>query len=106
MIDLFSDTVTRPTTRMREVIASAAVGDEQRMEDPTVLALIERVCQTLGKPAGLFLPSGTMCNVISVKTHTQPGDAVFLGHNCHILRCEIPCPRGETENRAKTVPQT
>ena len=88
MIDLFSDTVTRPTTRMREVIASAAVGDEQRMEDPTVLALIERVCQTLGKPAGLFLPSGTMCNVISVKTHTQPGDAVFLGHNCHILRCE------------------
>lgn len=88
MIDLSSDTATRPTQAMRSAIAAAAVGDEQRLEDPTVTALIEAVCDRLGKPAGLFLPSGTMCNVIAVKTHTQPGDAVFVGHNCHILRCE------------------
>ena len=73
---------------MRNSISRADVGDEQRLEDPTVLQLIEKVCQTLDKPAGLFLPSGTMCNLIAVKTHTRPGDACFVGHNCHILRCE------------------
>lgn len=88
MIDLFSDTTTRPTSAMREVIATAEVGDEQRDADPNVLAIISETAEALGKEAGLFLPSGTMCNVIAVKTHTQPGDTVFLGHNCHILRCE------------------
>lgn len=88
MIDLSSDTATRPTTAMRDAIREAKVGDEQRLEDPTVLRLIQATCERLGKPAGLFLPSGTMCNLIAVRTHTQPGDAAFLGHNCHILRCE------------------
>ena len=88
MIDLFSDTTTRPTQEMRDAIASAEVGDEQRGEDPNVLALIAETCEVLGKEAGLFLPSGTMCNLIAVKNHTQPGDTVFVGHNCHILRCE------------------
>ena len=88
MIDLFSDTTTRPTQAMRDIIASAEVGDEQRGEDPNVLALIAETCEVLGKEAGLFLPSGTMCNLIAVKNHTQPGDTVFVGHNCHILRCE------------------
>lgn len=88
MVDLSSDTATRPTKAMREVIAQAPVGDEQRLEDPSVLKLIEATAERLGKPAGLFLPSGTMCNLIAVRTHTQPGDAVFLGSNCHILRCE------------------
>ncbi len=87
-IDLFSDTVTRPTPEMRRVISQAQVGDEQRLEDPTVTALIDEVCQRLGKPAGLFLPSGTMCNLVAVKAHTHAGDAAFVGHNCHILRCE------------------
>jgi threonine aldolase len=88
MIDLSSDTATRPTPGMREAISRAQVGDEQRLEDPTVLKLIDTVCAKLGKPAGLFLPSGTMCNLIAVKTHTGMGDACFVGHNCHILRCE------------------
>lgn len=88
MIDLSSDTATKPTEAMREAILKAPVGDEQRLEDPTVLKLIDAVCERLGKPAGLYLPSGTMCNLISVKTHTRMGDAVFLGNNCHVLRCE------------------
>ncbi|MCA9778142.1 MAG: threonine aldolase family protein [Candidatus Eremiobacteraeota bacterium] len=88
MIDLFSDTTTRPTEAMRRAIAQAEVGDEQRHHDPNVLKLIEAVCAKLGKPAGLYLPSGTMCNLIAVKTHTRMGDACFVGHNCHILRSE------------------
>ena len=87
-VDLSSDTATRPSIAMREAMAKAEVGDEQRLEDPTILELIERTRTLLGKEAGLFLPTGTMCNLIAVKTHTNPGDAVFLGHNCHILRCE------------------
>lgn len=88
MVDLSSDTCTRPTQAMREAIKGAEVGDEQRREDPTVKRLLQEVCSLLGKPAALFLPSGTMCNLVAVKTHTQPGDACFVGHNCHILRCE------------------
>jgi threonine aldolase len=88
MIDLSSDTATRPTQAMRDAIRQAEVGDEQRLEDPTVLKLIDAVCEELDKPAGLFLPSGTMCNLIAVKNHTRIGDACFVGHNCHILRCE------------------
>lgn len=88
MIDLSSDTATRPCAAMRQAIAQAEVGDEQRLEDPTVLKLIERTCQLLNKPAGLFLPTGTMCNVVAIKTHTNPGEAVFLGDRSHVLRCE------------------
>lgn len=88
MIDLSSDTATRPTTAMRQAMAQAEVGDEQKGEDPTVNHLSAMVAQLLGKQAALFLPSGTMCNHIAIKVHTQPGDAILVDHNSHILRSE------------------
>ena len=72
-INLYSDTQTRPTDGMRAAIASAVVGDEQRGLDPTTLALQERVAELLGHEAGLFLPSGTMCNEIALRLHARPG---------------------------------
>lgn len=88
MIDLSSDTATKPTAAMREAIASAVVGDEQRGEDPTVNRLRAMVAEKLGKEDALFLPSGTMCNAIAVKTHTQPGDTILVDRQSHILRSE------------------
>src|SRR4051794_38893651 len=89
MINLYSDTQTRPTDAMRAAMAAADVGDEQRREDPTVLALEERVAELLGHEAAVFLPSGTMCNAIAVRLHIGPGgDQMFLGENAHPLRFE------------------
>jgi threonine aldolase len=87
-VNLYSDTQTRPTPAMREAMASAEVGDEQRRLDPTVEALCERVADLLGQDEAVFLPSGAMCNLVAVATHTQPGDAVFCERDCHITRAE------------------
>lgn len=84
VIDLRSDTVTRPTAGMRKAMAEARVGDDVFNEDPTVHALEERVADMLGKEAALFVPSGTMSNQIAVKAHTQPGDELLCDANCHI----------------------
>src|SRR4051812_22634433 len=89
MINLFSDTQTKPSKEMRRAMADAEVGDEQRRQDPTVTRLEEMTAALLGKDAGLFLPSGTMCNIIAVKAHTQPGDAILADLMCHILRAEL-----------------
>jgi threonine aldolase len=83
LIDLSSDTATRPSDEMRRYMAEAPVGDEQRREDPTVNRLQEMVAQLTGKEAALFLPSGTMCNAIAIKIHTQPGDEIILDRNAH-----------------------
>ena len=88
MINLFSDTQTQPTKEMRRAMAEAPVGDEQRRLDPTVIKLQEMVAALLGKDDALFLPSGTMCNLIAVKAHTRPGDAVILDRFAHIVRHE------------------
>jgi threonine aldolase len=72
-INLFSDTQTRPTEAMRKAMFDAEVGDEQRMADPTTNLLQERVATLLGHEAGLFLPSGTMCNEIAFRLHIRPG---------------------------------
>jgi threonine aldolase len=72
-INLYSDTQTKPTGRMREAIAHAEVGDEQRGLDPTTNALQERVAELLGHEAAMFLPSGTMCNEIALRIHVRPG---------------------------------
>jgi threonine aldolase len=82
-VDLRSDTVTRPTPGMREAMARAEVGDDVYGEDPTVNALQERVATLLGKAAALFMPSGSMCNQVAIKTHTQPGDDVLIGEDSH-----------------------
>jgi len=93
MINLYSDTQTRPTDAMRAAMAAAEVGDEQRREDPTVIALEERVATLLGQEAAVFLPSGTMCNAIGVRLHIRPGgDEYFLGEMAHPLRFEAGGP--------------
>ncbi|MFN2535229.1 MAG: low specificity L-threonine aldolase [Pseudonocardiaceae bacterium] len=89
MINLYSDTQTRPVPEMREAMAAAEVGDEQRGEDPTVNALCARVAALLGKPAAVFLPSGTMCNAIGFRLHIRPGgDAVHLHPTSHPIVAE------------------
>jgi threonine aldolase len=88
-VNLYSDTQTKPTEGMRRAIAAAEVGDEQRGEDPTTNALQERVAELLGQEAGLFLPSGAMCNVIALRVHLRPGgDEVLVGEEAHPLRSE------------------
>ncbi len=84
VIDLRSDTVTRPTAAMRAAIASADVGDDMFGEDPTVRRLEEVVATRLGKPAALFVPSGTMANQIAIRCHVQPGDDVLCSDGAHI----------------------
>ena len=92
-VNLFSDTQTRPTPAMRQAIATAEVGDEQRFDDPTVNALQERVAELLGKEAALFLPSGTMCNAIGFRLHLRPGgDEVILDRTSHPVRYEAGGP--------------
>src|SRR5436190_4960912 len=88
MIDLFSDTATRPSPGMRRAMADAEVGDEQRGLDPTTLALQERGADLLDKEAALFLPSATMANLIACRLHTRPGEAVILEARCHVLNSE------------------
>jgi threonine aldolase len=93
MVNLYSDTQTRPTPEMRDAIARAEVGDEQRRADPTVAALEERVAALLGHEAAVFLPSGTMCNEIAIRLHIRPGgDEVLLGRETHPLRFEGGAP--------------
>src|ERR687883_512922 len=95
MVNLYSDTQTRPTPDMREAIARAEVGDEQRGEDPTVIALEERVAALVGHEAAVFLPSGTMCNEIAIRVHIRPGgDEILLGRDTHPLRFEGGAPAG------------
>jgi len=93
VVNLFSDTQTRPTADMRRAMAEAEVGDEQRFLDPTVTALQERVAELLGHPAGLFLPSGTMCNAIAFRLHLRPGgDEVILDRTSHPVEAEAGGP--------------
>ena len=92
IIDLRSDTVTRPTAAMRAAMADAEVGDDVFDEDPTVHRLQERVAALLGKEAALYVPSGTMSNQICVKVHTQPGDELLCEATCHIYNYEGGAP--------------
>ena len=87
-IDLSSDTQTRPSPGMRQAMYDAEVGDEQSRTDPTVNALQELVAELTGKEAALFVPSGTMCNLIAVTAHTRPGDIVILERRSHIAISE------------------
>jgi threonine aldolase len=83
MIDLRSDTVTRPTAAMREAMARAEVGDDVLGDDPTVRALEEEVARIVGKEAALFVTSGTMGNQLAIATQTRPGDEVVVGEWAH-----------------------
>jgi threonine aldolase len=88
MIDLRSDTVTRPGPAMRAAMANAEVGDDVFGEDPTIKSLEERVASLFGHDAGLFCPSGTMTNQIAVHVHTRHGDEVICDEGAHIYRYE------------------
>ncbi|WP_235035299.1 low specificity L-threonine aldolase, partial [Roseomonas sp. 18066] len=87
-INLYSDTQTRPTAAMKDAMMAAEVGDEQHGDDPTVHALNDRMARLLGKEAAVFLPSGTMCNVIAILTHCRHGEEVLAHETAHILSSE------------------
>ena len=89
VIDLRSDTVTRPTPAMRAAMAAADVGDDVYGEDPSLNALESAAAARLGKQAALYVPSGTMANLIALMTHCSPGDEVLLGDQAHIVRAEV-----------------
>lgn len=89
VINLYSDTQTRPSAAMRQAMANAEVGDEQRGLDPTVIALQDEVAELLGKEAAVFLPSGSMCNQIAVRLHIRPlGDEMYLHRLAHPITAE------------------
>ncbi len=89
IIDLRSDTITQPTEQMREAMAHAPVGDDVFGEDPTVRELEALAADMLGKEAGLFVPSGTMANLVAVMTHTQKGDEVLVEAEAHTYYYEV-----------------
>jgi threonine aldolase len=89
LIDLRSDTVTRPTPAMRRAMAEAEVGDDVYREDPTVNRLERRAAEVFGKEAGLFVPTGTMGNTIGVKVHTAHGQEVICESRSHVLNYEL-----------------
>jgi threonine aldolase len=89
IIDLRSDTVTRPTPEMRAAMAAAEVGDDVYGEDPTINLLEKRAAATLGREAALFVPTGSMGNQIAIRLHTQPGQEVIAESRAHILDWEM-----------------
>jgi threonine aldolase len=92
IVDLRSDTVTKPTPAMLRAMAEAPVGDDVLGDDPTVLQLEEKGARLLGKEAGLFVPSGTMGNNVAVNVHTQPGDEILLDWDAHSMCYEVGAP--------------
>ncbi len=92
LIDLRSDTVTRPTPAMRRAMAEAEVGDDVLGDDPTVIQLQDLVAELLGKPAACFVPSGTMANQTAIRAQTEPGDEVIAHKDSHIIHYETGSP--------------
>lgn len=88
MIDLRSDTVTQPSEAMRQAMATAPVGDDVIDVDPTVEKLQDTIAEMLGKPAAMFMPSGTMTNQVAVRLHCKPGDEFICESGCHIYNYE------------------
>ena len=88
MIDLRSDTVTQPTENMRKVMSEAVVGDDVLGDDPTVIELQNKAARILGKEAALYVPSGTMSNIVATRTHTSPGDEIVTESHSHVYKYE------------------
>ena len=88
MIDLRSDTVTQPTEGMQEAMSKAVLGDDVLGDDPTVIELQEKVAKILGKETALYVPSGTMSNIVATRTHTSPGDEIVTEAHSHVYRYE------------------
>ncbi|MEJ2544048.1 MAG: low-specificity L-threonine aldolase [Calditrichaceae bacterium] len=92
IIDLRSDTLTKPSPEMREAMASAEVGDDVFGEDPTINAIQDKIIELTGKDAALFVASGTQANQISINAHTQPGNEVICEYRSHIFNYEAGSP--------------
>jgi threonine aldolase len=104
VVDLRSDTLTQPTPDMRRAIADAEVGDEQKREDPTVIALEERAAELLGQEEAVFLPTATMANQIALRTLTEPGDEVLAEEMAHVFRYELGGPAVHSGLVMKSLP--
>ncbi len=104
MIDLRSDTVTKPTEAMRAAMARAAVGDDVYGEDPTVRALEERTAAILGKQAAVFMPTGTMSNQVGLRAHTEAGDEILADAGAHIFVSEGGAPAALSGIQVKGLP--
>ena len=103
-VDLRSDTVTQPTAGMRAAMAAAEVGDDVLRDDPTVIALEERVADLLGKEAALFVPTGTMGNQICIACHTIPGDEIFVEADAHCYVSEAGAPAALAGVQVRPLP--
>src|SRR5687767_11098653 len=88
VVDLRSDTLTKPTPEMRAAIAAAEVGDEQKREDPTVLELEHRAAELLGQEEAVYLPTATMANQIAIRILARPGDELVAEEHAHVLIAE------------------
>jgi threonine aldolase len=114
MIDLRSDTVTRPTPEMRRAMAEAEVGDDVYGEDPTLNRLEQRAAEIFGKPAAMFVPTGTMGNTIGIKVHTRHGEEIVCEAKSHVMNYELAmaawfagclCRTVQTEDGIMTWPR-
>jgi threonine aldolase len=105
-VDLRSDTVTQPTSAMREAMASAVVGDDGFGEDPTVAALEERYARIVGKEAAVYVPSGVMANQIAVRVLTRPGDVIVAGRYQHLVSFELGASARNSSVQFATVDDT
>lgn len=103
MIDYRSDTITKPTEKMRKAMYEAEVGDDVYGEDPTVKRLEELAAEITGKESAIFVPSGTMGNQLGVKTHTNPGDEIILEENCHIFYYEAGATAALSSVQTRTI---
>ncbi len=103
-IDLFSDTVTRPTDGMKKAMMAASVGDEQRGEDPTTAELEKRVAKLLGKESALFFPSATMANQVAILTHCGRGNEILAADTAHIFVAEAGGPAALAGAMPRPIP--
>ncbi|MBW3592592.1 MAG: DegT/DnrJ/EryC1/StrS family aminotransferase [Actinobacteria bacterium] len=106
MVDLRSDTLTQPTQGMRRAMAEAVVGDEQKREDPTVIALEERAAEFLGQEEAVYVPTATMGNQIALRLLTEPGDEVAAEGTSHVFRYELAGPAVHSGLAMKALPST
>jgi threonine aldolase len=103
-IDLRSDTVTQPTAAMRRAMAEAEVGDDGWGDDPTVIRLVEMAAERMGKEAALYMPSGTMCNLVATLTHCGRGEEMIVGSEAHMFFYELGGSSGVAGVHVHTVP--
>lgn len=106
VVDLRSDTVTRPTPEMREAIANAEVGDDVLGDDPTVNRLQEHIADFLGKQASLYVPSGSMANQVSLRSVCEPGDELIIDESTHTYNYETGAPSALSGVSLRIVPGT